>query len=362
MWMNTPDEDLALWCLLQTPWLCSDGGAGQSEARAGPSRLTLSSRVCSANRVWIKASSTVDTYRPFSTRISSPGRKPECAHTQECIREHLHGELMPPLRVCLGVRIKQELPSLKASPSGSTSLTKILLFFWLSVWPVTAKPDKMIPERQFYKQSGVVHKNPRSLSTWLTKVSSVARSSHVQCKHISWNHLQLITDLLGEVKRIDAQWRKGRIVTWGAEARPSYHVAEKLTGSHVANVHIPPCLPLQPEAVWARVQLFHLFTQEPLNAQRHARAKWYDISHALRSGSSCAGEVWIIYRLYTRRRDAKILRLQGLRARCMCACPFMCSHSSGTLRSRAINDLFQFCLLQPSLLLQMFLKINVFHS
>lgn len=31
-------------------------------------------------------------------------------------------------------------PSLNASPSGRTSLTKILLFFWPSMCPVTAKP------------------------------------------------------------------------------------------------------------------------------------------------------------------------------------------------------------------------------
>lgn len=34
----------------------------------------------------------------------------------------------------------ERTPSLKASPSGRTSLTKILLFFWLSMCPVTAKP------------------------------------------------------------------------------------------------------------------------------------------------------------------------------------------------------------------------------
>lgn len=34
----------------------------------------------------------------------------------------------------------EQAPSLNASPSGSTSLTKILLFLWLSMCPVTAKP------------------------------------------------------------------------------------------------------------------------------------------------------------------------------------------------------------------------------
>lgn len=207
-----------------------------------------------------------------------------------------------------------------------------------------------------------MRKTPHLLSTWLTEVSSAAGSSHVQRKHISRNHLQLITDLLGEVKRINTQRRRGRRTMCVVKARPSYHVTEKLTGSHVANFHVPPCLPLQPEAVWARVQLFHLFTQEPLNAQRPVRTKWYDTSRAPQSGSSCAGEVWIIYRLYTRRRDAKTRRLQGLCARCVCACQFMRSHSSGTLRSRALNDLFQCCLMRPSLLLQTLRKINVLNS
>lgn len=41
----------------------------------------------------------------------------------------------------LDVTVKKRTPSLKARPSGRTSLTQILLFFWLSMCPVTAKPD-----------------------------------------------------------------------------------------------------------------------------------------------------------------------------------------------------------------------------
>lgn len=36
--------------------------------------------------------------------------------------------------------VKKRTPSLNASPSGRTSLTQILLFFWPSMCPVTAKP------------------------------------------------------------------------------------------------------------------------------------------------------------------------------------------------------------------------------
>lgn len=47
---------------------------------------------------------------------------------------------------------------------------------------------------------------------------------------------------------------------------PSHHITEELSGSHVSNLHVLPRSPVQSEAVRARVQLFHLFTQEPINA------------------------------------------------------------------------------------------------
>lgn len=40
----------------------------------------------------------------------------------------------------LDVAVQKRAPSLNASPSGRTSLTQILLFFWPSMCPVTAKP------------------------------------------------------------------------------------------------------------------------------------------------------------------------------------------------------------------------------
>lgn len=78
-WIYAPEEDLALWCLLRTSWLCLRGRVRWLEDRVngrGPSRLRLRCRVCSANSVWISARSRPATQRPFSTRISSPGRRP----------------------------------------------------------------------------------------------------------------------------------------------------------------------------------------------------------------------------------------------------------------------------------------------
>lgn len=42
----------------------------------GPSLLRVRCRVCSANSVWIRVRSRPETLRPFSTKISSPGRRP----------------------------------------------------------------------------------------------------------------------------------------------------------------------------------------------------------------------------------------------------------------------------------------------
>lgn len=60
--------------------------------------------------------------------------------TQECLRAK---GLQSKCEMVWRLRNSEKLlPSLKASPSGSTSLTKILLFLKLSMCPVTAKPDQ----------------------------------------------------------------------------------------------------------------------------------------------------------------------------------------------------------------------------
>lgn len=84
--IQAPEEDLARWCLLRTSWWRLRGGARWLEAAAGgPSRLRLRCTVCSANSVWISVRSRPDTHRPFSTRISSPGRRP--GDTDEYVAE-----------------------------------------------------------------------------------------------------------------------------------------------------------------------------------------------------------------------------------------------------------------------------------
>lgn len=102
-----------------------------------PSRLTLRCRVCSANRVWIKESSRLDTQRPFSTKISSPGSRPESTWSTLGGKKNTRVDL-----VLFGGFACQGSPPLKASPLGNTSLTKILLFLLPSMCPVTAKPAK----------------------------------------------------------------------------------------------------------------------------------------------------------------------------------------------------------------------------
>ena len=75
----SPEEDLARWCLLPASRCSLRGGAGCWEAAAGaraPSLRRVSCRVCSANSVWIRVRSRPETLRPFSTKISSPGRRP----------------------------------------------------------------------------------------------------------------------------------------------------------------------------------------------------------------------------------------------------------------------------------------------
>lgn len=56
---------------------------------------------------------------------------------------------------------------------------------------------------------------------------------------------------------------------------PPHHITNELSGTHVSNFHAFPRLPVQSQAVQARVQLFHLFTQEAimfngLYTQNHA--------------------------------------------------------------------------------------------
>lgn len=45
---------------------------------------------------------------------------------------------------------------------------------------------------------------------------------------------------------------------------PPHQISEELAKSHVSNLNILSHLPVQSKAVQARVQLFHLFTQESL--------------------------------------------------------------------------------------------------
>ena len=78
----SPVVDLALWWVSRrscSRWDWLARGVGGSERRGearGPSRLRISWRVCSANKVWIRARSRLDTAWPFRTRISSPGHSP----------------------------------------------------------------------------------------------------------------------------------------------------------------------------------------------------------------------------------------------------------------------------------------------
>lgn len=82
---------MARWCLLRTSWLRLGGGARWFNATVGgrgPSRLRFMWRVCSANSVWMFDRSRVHTHRPFSTRISSPGRKPGNTHAHASEKPH----------------------------------------------------------------------------------------------------------------------------------------------------------------------------------------------------------------------------------------------------------------------------------
>lgn len=70
----------------------------------------------------------------------------------------------------LDMTVKKRTPWLNASPSGRTSLTKILLLFWPSMCPVTAKPggneaDTLKKERfQGVDGSGDTHQSLRRRS------------------------------------------------------------------------------------------------------------------------------------------------------------------------------------------------------
>lgn len=60
-------------------------------------------------------------------------------HREEGFRQEVEVTHISHARVFF---FSEPAPSLNASPSGRTSLTKILLFFWLSMCPVTAKPGR----------------------------------------------------------------------------------------------------------------------------------------------------------------------------------------------------------------------------
>lgn len=148
---------MARWCLLRTSWSCLRGGARWSEATvggSGPARLRLRCRVCSAKSVWISARSRPDTHWPFSTRISSPGSRPGNTGQARFRKEVGKVTHMPYChRWFQDYFLSGKAPSLNASPSGSTSLTKILLFLWVSMCPVTAKPGRRKKNKESNKDS-----------------------------------------------------------------------------------------------------------------------------------------------------------------------------------------------------------------
>lgn len=78
--LQSPDDDLARWCLPPPSLRCclrwGPGGWEDAAGGRGPSLLSVNRRVCSANSVWIRVRSRPETLRPFSTKISSPGRRP----------------------------------------------------------------------------------------------------------------------------------------------------------------------------------------------------------------------------------------------------------------------------------------------
>lgn len=108
--------------------------------------------------------------------------------------------------------VMKRAPLLNARSSGRTSLTKIRLFFWLSMCPVTANPGRRKRDKGNDKQRELDGQRdhtkdredtagPESVHLWgrLTEVRGVARPPHVQSKHMNWDHLQLIVDLQGDI-------------------------------------------------------------------------------------------------------------------------------------------------------------------
>lgn len=130
-------------------------------------------------------------------------RTQTCSHGQTRFRK-----ATPILNVTLLLVISRSAPSLKARPSGSTSLTKTLLFFWLSAYPVTAKPARRIQPEDYIKDHDINYKHDSPKRARLTEVAAAALPAHVQRKHISRDHLQLIIDLRGNIKQIDTHYRK----------------------------------------------------------------------------------------------------------------------------------------------------------
>lgn len=58
-----------------------------------------------------------------------------------------------------------------------------------------------------------------------------------------------------------------------AGSRPPHHIGEGLRSGGVSYLRALPGAPAQSEAVQARLQLLHLFTQEPLNMQQPGHAR-----------------------------------------------------------------------------------------
>lgn len=73
---------------------------------------------------------------------------------------------------------------------------------------------------------------------------------------------------------------KSSATVWMMHVGPSHRVTEELCRSQESNLHVLPRWPVQAEAVRARVQLFHLYTQEPLMLSRlHAQQSPTHFTH-----------------------------------------------------------------------------------
>lgn len=97
------------------------------------------------------------------TDHSGPGshRQDADLHT----RANSFRKATPISNVMLLLVVSRLAPSLKARPSGSTSLTKTLLFFWLSAYPVTAKPARRIQPEDYIKDHDINYKHAQTCPT-----------------------------------------------------------------------------------------------------------------------------------------------------------------------------------------------------